>query len=83
MVLQEVPGPHQYNIVMDKGWLLVSVSLNLRLVVPQQRLCSRPTIELDGNVIINRRYRFGRGGYTLFQGIHQELPMAYEKPLSL
>jgi len=45
---------------MDKGWLLVSVSLTLRFVVPQQRLCSRPTIELDGNVIINRRYGFGR-----------------------
>jgi hypothetical protein len=54
VVLQDVPGPDHYNIVMDKGWLLVSV------VVPQQRLCSRPTIELDGNVIINRWYGFGR-----------------------
>jgi len=52
VVLQDVPGPDQYNIVMDKGWLLVSVSLTLRFVVPQQRSCSRPTIELDGNVII-------------------------------
>jgi len=36
VVMQDVPGPHQYHIVMDKGWLLVSVSLTLRFFVPQQ-----------------------------------------------
>jgi hypothetical protein len=36
VVLLDVPEPHQCNIVMDKGWLLVSVSLTLKFVVPQE-----------------------------------------------
>jgi len=64
---------------MDKGWQLVGISLTLRFVVPQQRLCGRPSVELDRNVIINRRYGFGRKWIypvaryspTVFHGLHK------------